>query len=369
MLISRLFFRPRTLAWEISRWASLLVFLIGFLLSGIRLSAAQVDPSIPPDVLRDFETLRRQLEQSPRDVGILNSLGIVYARAGQVNDAMSVWKRALEIDPRYIHLYNNIGSALKTQKRFVEAREVFQRGLRVAPSYWIHYNLGLLEKEIGHSPEAIRSFQECLKLNRTFEPAQQKLFELRQQPGMMITGVSAPGLMPPPVLPFPFDVKPPVAIQNEECGTEEEPASERPPRVLHPAIVTGPVSSVADCVALLSRLPAGSEPRLVALTFDDGPHSDLTPRLLNYLRTQGAKATFFVIGSRAETYPDLISRMVAEGHEVGNHTWSHRSLVNAGPSTALADLKHTSDLLNGLPGGRADWFVLLTAIPAAGWKS
>ncbi len=64
----------------------------------------------------------------------------------------------------------------------------------------------------------------------------------------------------------------------------------------------------------------------VALTFDDGPHPVDTPKLLDLLRDKGVKATFFVVGKRADQYPEIVRRAWAEGHLVANHTWSHYSL-------------------------------------------
>lgn len=61
----------------------------------------------------------------------------------------------------------------------------------------------------------------------------------------------------------------------------------------------------------------------VALSFDDGPHHLVTPRVLDILAKYNAHATFFVLGNRAGDYPELIRRMIQEGHEVGNHSWSH----------------------------------------------
>jgi peptidoglycan/xylan/chitin deacetylase (PgdA/CDA1 family) len=63
--------------------------------------------------------------------------------------------------------------------------------------------------------------------------------------------------------------------------------------------------------------------RCVALTFDDGPDPVYTPRLLDLLREKRVKATFFVIGKRADEHPEIVRRASAEGHLVGNHTWSH----------------------------------------------
>jgi len=61
----------------------------------------------------------------------------------------------------------------------------------------------------------------------------------------------------------------------------------------------------------------------VALTFDDGPHSVHTPQILNVLKEEGVKASFFCIGRHAEKHPELLQRMMAEGHVIGNHTYSH----------------------------------------------
>jgi peptidoglycan-N-acetylglucosamine deacetylase len=64
----------------------------------------------------------------------------------------------------------------------------------------------------------------------------------------------------------------------------------------------------------------------VALTFDDGPDPVYTPKLLDLLGEKGVKATFFVVGQRADQYPEIVRRARAEGHLVGNHTWSHDNL-------------------------------------------
>lgn len=63
--------------------------------------------------------------------------------------------------------------------------------------------------------------------------------------------------------------------------------------------------------------------RSVCLTFDDGPHPEHTPRVLDALAQEGVKATFFVIGRRAERHPDIVKRMVSEGHLVGHHSHTH----------------------------------------------
>lgn len=67
-----------------------------------------------------------------------------------------------------------------------------------------------------------------------------------------------------------------------------------------------------------------TEHRVIALTFDDGPDPQETPEILDILRQYHAKATFFVVGREAEQHPEIVLREFMEGHEVANHTYSHR---------------------------------------------
>ena len=64
----------------------------------------------------------------------------------------------------------------------------------------------------------------------------------------------------------------------------------------------------------------------IALTFDDGPHPTHTPRLLDILKQRNVKATFYVIGSNVSRHPHIVRRILAEGHEIGNHTQNHPNL-------------------------------------------
>lgn len=90
--------------------------------------------------------------------------------------------------------------------------------------------------------------------------------------------------------------------------------------------------------------------REVALTFDDGPHAAYTPQLLAILREYGVKATFFVVGERAEQYPYLVREEVAEGHEVGNHTYHHVNLTKVTPEQAATEIKACGEVVHAITG-------------------
>lgn len=97
-----------------------------------------------------------------------------------------------------------------------------------------------------------------------------------------------------------------------------------------------------DIIAVTSVL---TEQPLVALTFDDGPHPAHTPRLLDILRDRGVTATFYLIGRSVRAYPDIARRIAAEGHEIGNHTWSHPELWSLGDHDVLREIDRTNEII------------------------
>jgi len=91
---------------------------------------------------------------------------------------------------------------------------------------------------------------------------------------------------------------------------------------------------------------------VVALTFDDGPHSVHTPGVLDLLRQHGARATFFAIGEAARAHPELLRRIAAEGHAVASHTNSHADLSRLGFSAAWKECAEARTTLERLSGQR-----------------
>ncbi|MDT8861051.1 polysaccharide deacetylase family protein [Alkalihalobacillus sp. MEB130] len=95
----------------------------------------------------------------------------------------------------------------------------------------------------------------------------------------------------------------------------------------------------------------------VALTFDDGPDPRFTPTVLDVLAEYNVPATFFVMGARAEVYPDIVRRMINEGHIVGNHTRWHPNLVLEGDIETLErEVMATEDILQDIVGYRTSLF-------------
>jgi peptidoglycan/xylan/chitin deacetylase (PgdA/CDA1 family) len=90
----------------------------------------------------------------------------------------------------------------------------------------------------------------------------------------------------------------------------------------------------------------------IAMTFDDGPQDKLTPKLLDLLAAHHIKATFFVIGQNVSEFPEVVARAAREGHEIGNHTWSHPNLQKMSDENVRRQLRQTDDAIKRATGSR-----------------
>ncbi len=143
------------------------------------------------------------------------------------------------------------------------------------------------------------------------------------------------------------------------CAQMTSAPSAAPSPAADPALAAPSISITAPAAPgeRPSRAPASynsvhtSKP-VLALTFDDGPHPELTPRLLDILRAEGVRATFYVVGKNVEAYPDIARRIVAEGHEIANHSWSHPALPGLGSARLNQELEGTSAVIERVTGRR-----------------
>jgi peptidoglycan/xylan/chitin deacetylase (PgdA/CDA1 family) len=109
----------------------------------------------------------------------------------------------------------------------------------------------------------------------------------------------------------------------------------------------------------------------LALTFDDGPHPEFTPKLVQILKAANVPATFFMIGHMADSYPDMVRLAASNGFEIGNHTYSHVTLTKLTDEQVVTEYRATNNILKNLthktprfcrpPGGDFDLNVLEAA--------
>jgi peptidoglycan/xylan/chitin deacetylase (PgdA/CDA1 family) len=163
------------------------------------------------------------------------------------------------------------------------------------------------------------------------------------------TLLGAAHLAPAQVVPLPAPDSQPAPLTNPTPATPEAPSEVRVMRAI-PLEAEPPV----NVESLPRTMPAEArvvysqclvESPVIALTFDDGPHKENTPRLLDMLKERGIKATFFLVGRNAAAYPDIVKRIVDEGHEVANHTWTHNQLSRMSDTKVFDELQKTHDAI------------------------
>lgn len=139
-----------------------------------------------------------------------------------------------------------------------------------------------------------------------------------------------------------------------------------------------PEGQITETAAKTVAVPE-DEIKYVALTFDDGPSPRCTPQLLDGLKARNVHATFFVVGCQVVKDPDIVERMAAEGHQVGNHSYDHKELDKLSLREAAEDMAKNDALLHRLLGAGDYWvrppYGLLSeeerqalTVPVIGWS-
>lgn len=152
------------------------------------------------------------------------------------------------------------------------------------------------------------------------------------------------------------------AAQNQQSTSEEEPTAAGQETV-EPAAEQETVESAAEGEQEVAAEPA-EEPQtngtryidpakpMVALTFDDGPQTDVDNRILDCLAQYGGKATFFMVGDRVASRAGVVKRMAAEGHELANHTYNHKYLNKVSAAEVQAQVRQCNDAIESASGVR-----------------
>ncbi len=133
----------------------------------------------------------------------------------------------------------------------------------------------------------------------------------------------------------------------------QDGAAPQAPAAGRPSVSVVPSGLVQRLPRVPSRYNSIKTSRpVIALTFDDGPHPELTPKLLDILRQKGVRATFFVIGSNVAKYPEIARRIVAEGHEIANHSYTHPALTKIGMARVNDEIEKTCVAIEQATGRR-----------------
>ncbi|MGI6707091.1 MAG: polysaccharide deacetylase family protein [Clostridia bacterium] len=136
----------------------------------------------------------------------------------------------------------------------------------------------------------------------------------------------------------PFVAKPPLPL---DAQTEQHLASFRKE-----------AQKLAEAFPQGFILKGSGNKKRAALSFDDGPDAVYTPRILSLLQQYGVKATFFLKGERVQEHPEITKKILSQGHEIGNHAWSHPRFQELSLAEAEAEIRRTEDIIQGVTGIR-----------------
>lgn len=269
----------------------------------------------------------------PNNPEVLNSYGIELANRGDLMGAISTWRRALDYDRKNVHLYNNIGSALKRLGHDRHAYAWYTAALQIKQVYWTYYNLAILYRDCGQTKEAGWALEQALRLNPQFTQA----IEMRERIGLAPQMAAQSAVKTPES--FPAST---IISRNEQKRVVTVPSfvpeidEFAPPRP--PATVQMPVIQKKRPAADISPLPvdAGGQ---VFLTFDGGATDAGFDSIVDSLRRYGVRCTFFLTGKFAEKYPQKCRRLLAEGHEIANHSMNHPNMKSFSKDKIAAEIE------------------------------
>lgn len=137
------------------------------------------------------------------------------------------------------------------------------------------------------------------------------------------------------------------AAPVEQLGQPNENPDNQSPQVKNEPASTDSTNTTEPVEVIKKR---------VALTFDDGPNPKTTEQILDILNKYDAKATFFMLGSRVEYYPDIAKKVQANGHELGNHTWSHKDLTKLSAAQIANEINRTTSIIEQVTGEKSTVF-------------
>ncbi|MFB0847180.1 polysaccharide deacetylase family protein [Paenibacillus oleatilyticus] len=175
---------------------------------------------------------------------------------------------------------------------------------------------------------------------------------------LSLAGPPAPSTVqqvpPPPAPPAPTPT--PAVVPSAEAKTQKKPKSKSKEPVAKPSKETSGQSQRLSLSQLVRKYPellllrGSAASGQVALTFDDAPDTTFTPQVLDVLKKYQVRATFFLVGAQAEKHPEMVKRILREGHVIGNHSYSHKLFTKLSDDLFQSQVLQTQQTLKRLIG-------------------
>jgi len=270
--------------------------------------------------------MARYVRANPDNPEILNSYGIELANAGNLIEAIRVWRRALELSPRNVHLYNNIGSALKRLGHDEHAFKWYSAAIAIQPTYWTYYNLALIYRDRKQGNAAVWALRQAIALKPDFASAIEMLKRVDGIKGASSCSIKLPVIAPEKEPPDRKKVEA-IRAKSLEYQTAAKLAGKK--------VRQG--AQIDACEAPL-KLPDDRGGQ-VFLTFDGGADDDGFDQIVSCLAERNIRCTFFLTGRFAGKYPEKVRELLARGHEIANHSMNHPDMKSFSAGKIRAEIE------------------------------
>ncbi|NEP81560.1 MAG: tetratricopeptide repeat protein [Okeania sp. SIO3C4] len=265
-----------------------------------------------------------------------NKLGEAFIKLKQWNKAIIAYRHFIEINPNLYISYKNLGDALIQLSKWDEAIAAYQRAIEINPNFYsAHHNLGeaLIQLEKWSEAVAVYQFAITHKSQHNFY---QKLGYVLKQLSRLDEAANI--------------YQKAIQIKPDNFWNYEA--------LLQIYMLQNQWSEASVCLKKSLEINTNyqdfgiklgyAKEKVVALTYDDGPNQLYTHQILNVLDSCQVKATFFFIGKYIEKYPELVKLTLVRGHELANHSYSHRNMAVESPELIKSEIEKTDLLLRQL---------------------
>ncbi len=263
-------------------------------------------------------------------------LGNCFFQLSRYDEAVAAYQRAIEIDPKLYFAHHNLGNTFLQLKRWNKVIAAYRLAIEINPnSYWSYYNLGEALTKLEKYSEAVVIYQQAITQKPTPE-LYKKLGDVLQTLGQLEAAAAnyQKALEIAPESFWNYSVLVDIYMREEKWLEVK--------KCFLKALQIKPNYSFFG----IKR--ASIKEKAIALTYDDGPNPPYTNQILNILDFYKAQATFFTLGKKIQQHQKLVKLILAKGHELANHSYSHLDLSQESPELIRTEIAKTDELLQQL---------------------
>ncbi|MEB3340188.1 tetratricopeptide repeat protein [Okeania sp.] len=282
------------------------------------------------------EIYQNAIEIHPNNYWYYYNLGKALSKLSRYEEAITAYQQAIEINPNLHFAHHNLGNTFLQLKRWNEAISAYRQAIKIKPdSDWSYYGLGEALTKQKKWSDAVAIYQQAISYQPT-EKLYKKLGDVLQTLGQLEAAITN---YQKTLQIFPESFSSYEALvdiyMRQEKWSEARKCFQK-------------VLEIKPNYEFFGIKQVSIKEKVIALTYDDGPNPPYTNQILNILDFYQAQATFFALGKNLKNHLKLGKLILAKGHELANHSYSHLDLSQESPELIKAEIAKTDEILQQL---------------------